>query len=79
MIDIKPIDPEMTGYNMNCIRNERGLKVKDVCDRLHISKGAVYKWERGDCLPGLKHLLELSLMYQVRIRDILVPTRKTNR
>lgn len=79
MIDIKPIDPDRTGYNLYCIRVERGLKVREVCDRLHLSKGAVYKWERAESLPSLKHLLELSLLYRVKIEDILIPLRDTDR
>ena len=67
------IQEEMTGKRLRDVRKARGLKVSAVCAYMGgISEQAVYKWERGACLPTLDNLLALSHLYHVRMDELLV-------
>jgi len=66
------VDTIKTGQNLEKIRKSKGLPVYTVAKELGLqSKQAVYKWERGDCLPRVDHFYGLMQLYQVSIEDIL--------
>lgn len=67
------IQGEETGKRLRELRKNRGFKVAAICDYMGgISEQAVYKWERGACLPTIDNLLALSHLYHVKIEDLLV-------
>lgn len=67
------IQGEKTGKRLRDMRKGKGIKVATVCAYMGgISEQAVYKWERGACLPTIDNLLALSHLYQVRMEDLLV-------
>lgn len=52
---------------------EKGIRVAALCEYMGgISEQAVYKWERGACLPTIDNLLALSHLYHVQMEDLLV-------
>lgn len=55
------------------MRKENGIRVAALCEYMGgISEQAVYKWERGACLPTIDNLLALSHLYHVQMEDLLV-------
>lgn len=67
------IQGEKTGKRLRDTRKKNGIKVSTVCDYMGgISEQAVYKWERGACLPTIDNLLALAHLYHVRMEDLLV-------
>lgn len=73
MFALPVVDMEATGNNIKRLRKSKGLKVEDVSDYLGFTgPQAVYKWQRGDCLPEICNLLALSRLFGVTIEDILV-------
>lgn len=62
-----------TGKKLREARKARGIKVSTICNYMGgISEQAVYKWERGDCLPSIDNLLALSHFYNVRMDELIV-------
>ena len=58
------IQIEKTGKRLRNMRKEKGIRVAAVCEYMGgISEQAVYKWERGECLPTIDNLLALSHLY----------------
>lgn len=67
------IDTKKTGKNIQNLREERGLTVNDVRRYINLdSPQAIYQWQRGISLPSVDHLLALSMLFEVRMEDILV-------
>ncbi len=67
------IDPAATGRNIVCLRKQRGLSVRDLQDVLGFTTPqAIYKWQRGECLPTIDNLVVLSALFRVPIDEILV-------
>ncbi len=55
------------------MRKERGIKVAAICEYMGgLSEQAIYKWERGACLPTIDNLLALSHLYRVPMEELLV-------
>lgn len=77
MSDLPSIDMIKTGQNIEKLRKEMGLSVRD----LQILFGfttpqAIYKWQHGDCMPSIDNLLVLATIFQVHMEDILVIEKK---
>ena len=67
------IDMKKTGKNIQNLREERGLTVNDVRRYLNLDNPqAIYQWQKGISLPTVDHLLALSVLFEVRMEDILV-------
>lgn len=66
------IDPAGTGANIkNLIRNS-GRTAANIVETLGLSdKSTLYKWMRGDAMPGIDNLLALSVLFGVSINDII--------
>ena len=67
------IDMYATGRNIQRLRRERGLTVRD----LQIYFGfedprAIYKWQQGQSIPSVDNLYALSALLEVPMEDILV-------
>ena len=65
-ISFPVIQIEKTGKRLRNMRKENGIRVAALCEYMGgISEQAVYKWERGACLPTIDNLLALShLVYE---------------
>lgn len=67
------IDPVKTGQNMKKYRKRKGLKVREVSKKLGLQcTQAVYKWERGDCMPHIDTFLALCYLYGVQPLELCV-------
>lgn len=71
--NIPVIDMVKTGQKISFLRIKAGLSVKDL-QRVFgfATPQAIYKWQRGDCLPTLDNLVVLSSIFGVFIDDIIV-------
>lgn len=70
------IDLIATGRNIEALRKQRGLSVRDLQDVLGFATPqAIYKWQRGASLPSVDNLVVLSAVLRVPIDKILVTGR----
>ena len=67
------IDMKATGRRIQCLRERQGMSVRELQDMLGFEQPqAIYKWQRGECLPTVDHLLMLSRIFGLPIQDLLV-------
>ena len=70
---IPTIDMVATGKNIERLRNEAGLSVRDLQDVFGFSTPqAIYKWQHGTAMPTIDNLVILAALLKVKIDDILV-------
>ena len=69
---IKNIDATATGRRIRELRDLNGLRITDISDALGFYEPqAVYKWMRGECLPTLRNMYRLSILFNTTIDDIV--------
>ena len=73
------IDLVATGSNIQRLRQERGLTVRDLQRYFGFEEPrAIYKWQKGETLPTVDNLYALGILLEVPIEGILVPQRRHN-
>ena len=73
------IDLVATGNNIRRLRVERGLSVKDLQRYFGFEEPrAVYKWQKGECLPTVDNLYALGVLLGVPMEAILVQRQAHN-
>lgn len=74
---IPTIDMVKTGENIQNLRAQAGLTVKDLQDIFGFSTPqAIYKWQHGVAMPTIDNLIVLAAVFQVRMDDILVTNQQ---
>ena len=72
---IPTIDMVRTGQNINRLRKNAGVTVRELQDVFGFSTPqAIYKWQQGAALPTIDNLVVLAAVLGVKIDDILVMT-----
>ena len=72
-MDLPTIDMIRTGENINKLRKQAGLSVKELHNIFGFATPqAIYKWQQGAALPSIDNLVVLAAVFQVGIDDILV-------
>ena len=67
------VDMQATGERIKQLRQERKIKVFELANALGLeSEQAIYKWQRGQCLPNADNLVRLSILFGCHIKDILI-------
>ena len=67
------IDLKATGQNIELLRKSAGVSVRDIQDVMGFANPqAVYKWQKGVCLPTIDNLVILAAVLDVTIDEILV-------
>ena len=67
------INAAATGKNIELLRKQRGLSVRDLQDALGFATPqAIYKWQHGTCLPTVDNLVVLAAVFRVPIDSIIV-------
>lgn len=73
------------GYFLLNKRKEKNLTQNELADLLNVSHQAVSRWERGENMPDVMKLVELSKLYGVSVDDILaqgeteeIPVKQTS-
>lgn len=60
-----------TGSFLSELREQKGLKQKEVAEAIHVSDKAISRWETGRGIPDINSLQNLSDFYEVSINEIL--------
>ncbi len=67
------INMKKTGEKIQSIIKENNRTVKDI---QHLFKfngpQAVYKWQRGECLPDIEKLMVMSKLFEISVERFLV-------
>ena len=72
-MDMPTIDMIQTGKNINRLRKQANLSVKDLQNIFGFATPqAIYKWQQGAALPSIDNLVVLAAVLQVSLDDILV-------
>ena len=72
IIEFPVIDMEATGRNIQCLRLECGLTVREVQEFFGFGEpSAIYMWQRGQNLPSVDNLCALSKLFGVPMDDII--------
>ena len=72
-MDYPVIDPVGPGTNIKLLIKNSGNTITGIDRMLGIADmSTMYKWLRGDALPGIDNMLALSILLNVSINDILV-------
>lgn len=61
----------MLGINIASYRKQQGLTQAGLAEKLNYSDKAVSKWERGESMPDVLTLLQLSELFGVKVDDLL--------
>lgn len=73
MFNIPTVDLVATGKNIEKLRKEAGLSVKELQNIFGFgTPQAIYKWQHGTALPTVDNLVLLSAIFKVSIEEILV-------
>lgn len=71
------IDLSATGKRIREIREGRGITVTQLKDFLGFENPqAIYKWQRGECLPTFDNMYAMACYFRVQIDEILVGNRQ---
>ena len=62
-----------TGRRIQRLREQQGMSVRELQEMMGFEQPqAIYKWQRGECLPTVDHLLMLSRIFRMPMQDLLV-------
>lgn len=59
------------GANIASYRKRSGLTQAGLAEKLNYSDKAVSKWERGDSIPDVLTLMQLSQLFEISVGDLL--------
>lgn len=62
----------LLGKNIASYRKRQGLTQAGLAEKLNYSDKAVSKWERGESIPDVLTLVQLSELFGISIHDLLV-------
>jgi transcriptional regulator with XRE-family HTH domain len=73
MMQIPFVDTVATGQNIDRLRLEAGMSVKDIQNVFGFATPqAIYKWIRGTAMPTIDNLVILAAILDVTMDDIIV-------
>ena len=61
----------MVIQNLKIMREKKGLRVKEVSNKLKISRITLWQWENGKRTPSVENLAELAKLYDCTIDDLV--------
>lgn len=65
------IDDTQTAVNILTCMNNAGFSPKMTATELNVTVQTVYNWIRGKRLPDYENLIALSVLFNVKIDDLL--------
>jgi len=72
------MDAEQIGKRILELRKEKGMTQKELADKLHVTDGAVSKWERGINFPDLSLMDTLAVALDTSVIQLLSLESATN-
>lgn len=77
MKDYPILNATATGERIRELRKQNKLTVEEVREFLGLeSQQAIYKWQRGECLPTVDNLYALSKLFNTSVDSILRGNRE---
>ena len=71
------VDLPKTGRRIKELREQNGISVKELQLFLGFEQPqAIYKWQRGECLPSFDNMYAMACYFGVKVDDILVGHRQ---
>lgn len=61
----------MFGENIKELRKERGMSQKELAEKVGVSQGAVFFWEKEINEPTAGYLIKLSKLFGVSVDELL--------
>ena len=69
---MRVIDLAETGRNIERLRKESGLSVKELQEKIGLgSIQSIYRWQRGETLPTVDNLVLLAEIFEVEVDEII--------
>ena len=65
------INPNAIGKCISLGRQDKGFTQEELANKLGITPQAVSRWERGNAVPDIEHLMPLSQFLDIAVEDIL--------
>ena len=59
------------GEKLSSLRKQANLTQSELAEKLHVSRQAITKWEKGDGLPDLDNIKKLALIFNTSIDQLL--------
>ena len=73
MSEYPVIDLSATGQNIERLRRRTGLSVRAMQESFGFSSPqAIYKWQRGECMPTLDNIVALAAVFGVTVDEIII-------
>lgn len=66
------VDMIGTGRNIATMCKAKGIKAKDIANKIGVSDVAVSKWKNGKAIPTIDNVVILAHIFGVTINDIIV-------
>ena len=72
-IELPVVDIAATGKNIDTLRKEAGLSVRDIQEVMGFTTPqAIYKWIWGQSMPKVDNLVILSALFNTSLDNIIV-------
>ncbi|MBQ9485572.1 MAG: helix-turn-helix transcriptional regulator [Clostridia bacterium] len=68
----------MFGKNITDYRTERGLSQKELAQKVGVSQGAIYFWEKEINEPTVRYIIKLAEVFGVSVDELLSFEPKNN-
>ena len=69
---MKKVNIEATGMQIKALCLQKGLKQKDLSEKLGVKTTSPYLWFNGEVMPKLDTLVNLCDLLECKLEDILV-------
>lgn len=70
-------DPGTPRWRIKELREQRGISVRQLQTFLGFEQPqAIYKWQRGECLPTFDNMYAMACFFHVKVDEILVGSRQ---
>lgn len=57
--------------NIEPLRKSRNLTRRDLAQKVGVTEGNIYKWERGHNYPGIRYAIQLADFFEVSLDYLL--------
>ena len=72
MVNLPTIDMTGTGQNINRLRKQAGLSVRELQDIFGFATPqAIYKWQQGVALPAIDNLVVLAALCRPSLKEVV--------
>ena len=65
------INPDKTGQTIHAIMRNRDMSVSRVAEKIGVTRPAIYKWLKGENMPTIDNLCNLSDVLRCIMEDLL--------